>query len=80
MNWKNKPVYSKVISLATILLIGLNILLAVILPIILKIFGSGTKFFIIITLTIQQNYLLPLTYFFLIITLVDTLVSFFKKK
>jgi len=77
---KNKLTYSKIISITTISLIGLNILLAVILPIILKIWGSITTDFIVKTLIIQKNYLLPITYAFFIITLIDTLIRFFKKK
>lgn len=76
MAWKNRPLYSKVIAIVTICLIVINIFLAIILPIILN---PATESFVINTLIIQWNVLLPITSVFLIITLIDIIIRFFKK-
>lgn len=80
MAWKNKSPYSKIIVITALSLIGLNILLAIILPIILAIFGSGTESFIISVLIIQKKILIPITTLFLILTLIDMFIKFIKNK
>jgi hypothetical protein len=64
MERKNKQIYSKIILITTLSLIGLNLLLAIILPLILS---PNTESLIVSTLIFQNNILLPITYIFLIL-------------
>ncbi|MDD5699595.1 MAG: hypothetical protein PHH00_00140 [Candidatus Nanoarchaeia archaeon] len=76
MKWKNRSRYSKAIAVLSILLIILNIILAIILPLLVL---SNEKLVRILYL-IQMAGLLPITSFVLLLLMIDFLKRMQKKK
>lgn len=68
MSWKDRPLYSRIIAISVVSLIVLNILLAIILPVILS---PETEQLVISMRFIQNDVLLPITYIAIIAALVD---------